>query len=230
MTRLSFASAAAVAVCLISPTAARSADWASLFNGKNLDGWEPVGECLWSVTAEGALLGRRPAATGKEPFGPWPVAAKDYRSWLNDQAWLYTKRDFRSFDLHLEYWVFAGGNSGVSIFDSSRGKTSFGPDPIKTPAHIGYEIQILGTDEGQYTSGAIYTLQPAKLGLQHENAWNAMDIEAHPDVIRVRINGKIAAEHAPDPERPKTGPIGLQLHDRFSWAMFRNIRIREISK
>jgi hypothetical protein len=27
--------------------------------------------------------------------------------------------------------------------------------------------------------------------------------------------------------RPLRGPIGLQLHDRFTWAMFRNIRIRE---
>jgi hypothetical protein len=32
------------------------------------------------------------------------------------------------------------------------------------------------------------------------------------------------------PDRPKSGPIGLQLHDRFSVAMFRNIRIREIAK
>lgn len=206
---------------------APAADWESLFNGKDLTGWESVGEGNWIVTADGVLLGRRPQPTGTTPFGPWPVTAKMYRAWASEQAWLYSKREFRSFDLHLEYWLPSGGNSGVSLFDSSRGKTSFGPGTIVTPAHIGYEIQILGTDEGEYITGAIYTLQRAKTGLMRENAWNTMDIEAHPDVIRVRINGEIAAEHAPDPKRPQTGPIGLQLHDRYSWVMFRSIRVRE---
>ena len=220
----------AVAVCVAFAATAHSADWQPLFNGKNLAGWEPVGDCIWTVTDEGNLMGRRPSASGKEPFGPWPVTAKAYRSWLNDQAWLYTTREFGAFDLHVEYWVYSGGNSGVSLFDSSRGKTSFSPGPIKTPAHIGYEIQILGTDEGDNITGAIYGVQPSKPGLQHPESWNTLDIEARPEMIRIMVNGKLASEHAPVPDRPKVGPIGLQLHDRFSWAMFRNVRIREIAK
>ncbi|MSV30706.1 MAG: DUF1080 domain-containing protein, partial [Bryobacterales bacterium] len=47
------------------------------------------------------------------------------------------------------------------------------------------------------------------------------------DKISIRLNGKLVAEHAGDPGRPKAGPIGLQLHDQFSVVMFRNIRIRE---
>jgi hypothetical protein len=35
------------------------------------------------------------------------------------------------------------------------------------------------------------------------------------------------AEHPGDPKRPKTGPIGLQLHDQFSVIQFRDVRIRE---
>jgi hypothetical protein len=57
-----------------------------------------------------------------------------------------------------------------------------------------------------------------------------MEIESRHDMIRVKVNGQVTAEHAGDPERSKTGPIGLQLHDRFSWVMFRNIRLREIRK
>jgi hypothetical protein len=58
--------------------------------------------------------------------------------------------------------------------------------------------------------------------------WNALDISSRRDKITVRLNGKIVAEHAGDPARPKAGPIGLQLHDQFSVVMFRNIRIREM--
>jgi len=43
-----------------------------------------------------------------------------------------------------------------------------------------------------------------------------------------KVNGTLAAEYAGDPARSQTGPIGLQLHDQFTFALFRNIRIREI--
>ena len=55
-----------------------------------------------------------------------------------------------------------------------------------------------------------------------------MDIESRHDMIRVRLNGQPVAESPGDATRSKTGPIGLQLHDRFTWIMFRNIKIREI--
>ncbi len=55
-----------------------------------------------------------------------------------------------------------------------------------------------------------------------------MEIESRDDSIRVRLNGQVVAEYAGDPARPKSGPIGLQLHDLFALAMFRNIRIREL--
>jgi hypothetical protein len=41
------------------------------------------------------------------------------------------------------------------------------------------------------------------------------------------VNGKVVAEHPGLPERPKAGPIGLQLHDSRDVVMFRNIQIKE---
>ena len=58
-------------------------------------------------------------------------------------------------------------------------------------------------------------------------AWNSMEIESRDASIRVRLNGQVVAESPGDPARSKSGPIGLQLHDQFTMAMFRNIRIRE---
>jgi hypothetical protein len=140
--------------------------------------------------------------------------------------------EFGEYDLHIEYLTPVGGNSGISIRDSTRGKFAIGPTPdfTKTPAHNGYEIQIAAGSKGKYPSGSIYLFAPAKAGHEKLNDWNSLDIESRNDVIRVRLNGHEMASHPGDPARPKTGPIGLQLHDRFSFMMFRNIRIREIRK
>jgi len=208
--------------------------WKPLFNGKNLDGWEPRGDGAWTIMDGGVLLGQH---THSGPPGAWPLDEHGWDRWLYRQAWLYTKRDFGEYDLHLEYWIPKGGNSGVSIRDTSRAHYAIGEDdaarpdlagPIKsTPAHIGYEIQILDGEADPYLSGSIYGLVPARHGVQRPGEWNHLDIESRNDRIRVRVNGEAVAEGPSDPHRPNTGPIGLQLHDQFTFAMFRNIRIRE---
>jgi hypothetical protein len=216
--------------------AALAADkgWRPLLNGKDLAGWEPRGECAWTVMPGGVLLGQRVQARPASPFGLWPVDEKTYQAWLYRQAWLYTREEFGEFDLHVEYFIPPGGNSGVSILDRSRAHNAIGePDsarpelagfPKTTPAHIGYEIQIQD-GEGKYSTGSIYSVVPAKAGLHRPGQWNSLDIEHRGGRIRVRVNGQTAAEGAVDPGKAKAGPIGLQLHDQFSFAMFREIRI-----
>ncbi len=215
--------------------------WKPLFNGKDLQGWEPRGECTWTVMKDGVLLGQR---THPDPSQKWPIDRNTFRSWVNPQAWLYTNRnDFNEFDLHVEFWLPIGGNSGVSIRDLSRAHYAINePDtvhpelagPIKsTPAHIGYEIQILDEDPlhpsgEKYPTGSVYTFVSAKVGAMRHADWNAMDIESRNNMIRVRLNGEVVSEYPGEPGRSKVGPIGLQLHDRFSTVMFRNLRIREV--
>lgn len=194
-----------------------------------LSAWQPSGDGIWTVLKDGTLIGQRPHPTGKAPLGvPFPVDARQYQQWVGAQAWLYTKDDFDEFDLHVEYWLPIGGNSGVSIRDSSRGRQSYGPPPRKTPAHIGYEIQLLDEPNAKNPSGSIYDVAPAPGGLELRNDWNRMDIESRHDRIRVRLNGKLAAESPGVAGRPLQGPIGLQLHDQFSWVLFRNIRLNVI--
>ena len=194
-----------------------------------LTAWQINGDGLWTVLKDGTLIGQRPHPSGKAPLGvPFPVDSKQYSFWVGAQAWLYTKEEFDQFDLHAEYWLPVGGNSGISIRDSSRGRQSYGPEPRKTPAHIGYEIQLLDAKGAKNPSGSIYDVAPAPDGLQVSNDWNRIDIQSRHDKIRVMINGKLAAESPGVAERPKTGPIGLQLHDQFSWILFRNIQLRVI--
>ena len=58
--------------------------------------------------------------------------------------------------------------------------------------------------------------------------WNTFDIESRDDMIRVKLNDYLVSQYAGEKGRSKTGPIGLQLHDKTSVVMFRNIRIKEV--
>lgn len=219
---------------LLAAGSAAAQDWKNLYNGRNLDGWEVKGDGLWKVLADGTLIAS-PVSGAKNPFGPaWPVTIteKQYLDWRQTQAWLYTTAEFGEYDLHVEYLTPRGGNSGISIRDSTRGQYAYGssPDFTKTPAHFGYEIQILNGVKTKYPSGSIYLFAPAEFGHEKESDWNSLDIASRNDEIRVKLNGHDVARHPGAPGRPKAGPIGLQLHDRFSVIMFRNIKIREIAK
>jgi hypothetical protein len=211
-----------------------AADGKLLFNGKNLDGWEVIGDGQWTVLSDGTLVGQRIADLRKMMVpGSAFTTPQQYSGWMNSQSWLYTVRnDFGEFDLHVEYWTKTAGNSGVSIRDSSRAKwaITIPVDYTKTPSKIGYEIQINNRYPDPHPSGSIYGFVDAPKEAQHEDDWNAMDISSRNDKITIRLNGHVVAEHPGDPKRPKVGPIGLQLHDQFSISMFRNIRIVEIGK
>lgn len=205
----------AILLLLLASAGVAPAGWVKLLNGRDLGGWESIGDGVWTIMRDGTLVGQR-----------------DLRQKPQHQAWLYTKKDFGEFDLHLEWWLRLGGNSGVSIRDSSRAQYAVGDkwDAQKTPAHIGYEIQLINGYKEKYPSGSVYLFEAAKTGVQHDNDWNSLDIESRNGMIRVKINGQPVSESPGDPERPKTGPIGLQLHDSSCVVMFRNIRIRETGK
>jgi hypothetical protein len=219
---------------LLFTAALSAADPKPLFNGKNLDAWEVIGDGQWTVMADGAILGQRITDLRKQfvPGGPLATPGQ-FKSWVDTQSWLYTTRnDFGEFDLHLEYWTKTSGNSGVSIRDTSRAKwgVTTPPDYTKTPSKIGYEIQINNRFPDPHPSGSIYGFMDAPKDANRDDDWNAMDIISRNDKITIKLNGKVVAEHAGDPKRSKTGPIGLQLHDQFSIAMFRNVRIAEVGR
>lgn len=219
------------ALALACAPACAADGFVELFNHHNLDGWEVIGDGVWHVLSDGTLAGERdlrPVLRDAPFLRPGEVA---YRDWLNVQSWLYTKRnDFAEFDLHVEYWVRAGGNSGISIRDTSRAQYAIVTpvDYKRTPSKIGYEIQVNNRFPDPHPTGSIYGFQDAQGDFLKENDWNTLDIVSRRDMIRVALNGHPVAEHAGDPKRSKTGPIGLQIHDRFTTVMFRGVRIHEI--
>lgn len=189
------------------------APWKTLLNGRNLEGWEVIGDGLWHVSSDGLLVGERDLKTS------------------HDQSWLYTRRNnFDEFDLRVEYWLRYEGNSGISIRDSSRARYAVPPDsdPGRTPSHIGYEIQLSNHSGDEFPTGSVYHFDHAKEGALKEFDWNQVEIQARHTGIRVLLNGQAVSQSAGDPNRPLTGPIGIQLHDRNTVILIRRIEIREI--
>lgn len=208
-----------VCLFLLAGLTASGAGWENLLNAKNLDGWEVVGDGLWNVMRDGTLVGQR------------DLSIKYPGNVLVNQSWLYTKKEFGEYDLHVEWWTRHGGNSGVSIRDTSRAIHSIiGPqnDRNKTPSHVGYEIQILNGYTDQYPSGSVYLFDKAKTGSQIPDDWNTFDIEVRDAGIKVKLNGVLVSQYKGEPGRPLKGPIGLQLHDLTTVVMFRDIRIKEV--
>jgi hypothetical protein len=210
------------------PPAARAQEWQDLL-ANGLADWQVVGNGIWKFRSDRVVIGY--ARFNTKPLANLgdKLTFQKFQDWLTEQSWLYTKKEYENYDLQIDYWVRAPGNSGISIRDSSRGQyaVTSPPDFKRTPAHIGYEIQINGTGPSNNPTGSLYTFTVAPDGIQKDAEWNTLTIESRPDKIRVLLNGKQTAEHPGAEGRPKKGPIGLQLHDQYNFVMFRNIKIRE---
>lgn len=190
------------------------AGWVDLLK-KGLDAWEVVGEGVWSMLPDGILVGQC------DPASP-----------CRAQSWLYTKDEFNEFDLSLEYWLRLGGNSGISIGDRLRARHAADPKTgWPTPARTAYEVNIDNGPGGDYNiTGSIYKLAKAEPGVQRRTSWNTLYIEVRKNLIRVTLNGRVVTQHPGLPDRPKAGPIGLQLHSTSDVVMFRKIRICEVTR
>jgi hypothetical protein len=181
----------------------------SLFNGKDLTGWEGAGgdaaQC-WTVQ-DGAIV-------GLEQKGPWLRSLKQYGD----------------FDLRLQYKVKPGGNSGVYVRVPENGN-HHGKD-------AGVEIQLLDDYAERYAklkpyqyTGSVYAVAPST---QHvgrpAGQWNDLEIEAKGHSYRVTHNGVVIVEADLETfpqleERLLKGYLGFQNHGGGVWL--RNIRLRE---
>lgn len=189
----------------------------SLFNGRDLAGWEGVGgaaeEC-WSVV-DGLLT-----CSGKK--GPWLRSAFEYGN----------------FNLRLEYRLSDGGNSGVYVRVPSDGN-HHREDETQPPA--GFEIQVLDDSAPQYAnlkdfqySASIYDLAGAKPRVSRPvGEWNSLEINCVGQHVTTWHNGfqttDITGETVPALNlRSTSGFLGLQNHNTI--VSFRNIRLGPANK
>ncbi len=187
----------------------------SLFNGKDLAGWEGGGEPAekcWLVE-EGLLV-----CNGKK--GPW----------------LKSLDEFGDFDFRFEYQVSPGGNSGVYVRVPADGNHHRENDQLP-PA--GFEVQVLDDSAPQYGMlkdyqycGSVYDICGASRRVcRPAGRWNSMEIRCQGQTVTVTHNGVVVSEVTEEKHplialRKTSGFLGLQNHD--TQVKFRNIRVTTI--
>ena len=191
---------------LTTPSSADLAEgnYSQLFNGDDLAGWKIYGTEKWYVEDGGVMV----CESG-------PDAAYGY---------LGTIKDYKDFDLTLEFLQEADGNSGVffhSILDGT--KISGWQAEVAPPGlHSG----------GIYESGGrgwLIKPDPAKDSVLQMGEWNRMRVRVVGDTVETWLNGTRMI-HLEDKEIGlRAGQIALQIHSgggiKVKW---KNIWIKEL--
>jgi hypothetical protein len=164
----------------------------TLFNGKDLTGWEGH-EKYWSVE-DGTIVGKN-----SEP--------------IKVSTYLLTKRNFSDFRLIATVkLVKSEMHSGIAFWGRLAPEEH---DPYTYAGHLVMFPSGWGMYDLYGRKGLPVDAAPAKkVGKQHED--NKLEILAQGNRVRVAVNGaQVIDWRDPLPDRIKEGPIGLQLHSNM---------------
>ncbi len=180
-----------------------SSKWTSLFNGKDLDGWEIYGTEKWYVQ-DGLLI----CESGPD---------KEY-------GYLATNKEFKDFDLTLEFLQEANGNSGVFFRSKIEGTKIAGwQAEVAPPGHS------TGGIYESYGRGWLIKPDVSKDDALKMGEWNKMRIKADGSKVTTWLNGVKMIEIDDEKIGAATGSIALQIHSgggiRVRW---KNIKIKEL--
>ena len=175
----------------------------SLFNGKNLDGWNIHGTELWYVE-NGILI----CESGPD---------KGY-------GYLSTEKFYDDFDLTVEFKQDANGNSGVFIRSTFEGTKVSGWQ---------VEVAPPGSDTGgvyeSYGRGWLIKPDKEKDKVLKMGKWNKMRIRVVGNQIQSWLNGTSMISLEDEMIGKGKGSIALQIHDgggiKVRW---RNLLVNEL--
>ena len=154
---------------LASLVTAEEKDWTKLYNGRDLAGWQTTGN--WIPQKDGSLLIQpRPGEKGWQRYG----------------AYLWSRKKYKDFVLHVEYKYPPGGNSGLF----------FRVGDLKNPVQNGIEAQILDSTKkkgrmGPHDHGGIIrTVGASKNMSRKPGEWNRMIVTCKGHHLQVELNGE----------------------------------------
>ena len=197
-------------IALAPALSAEDKGWVTLYNGKDLTGWQTTGN--WLPQKDGSLLIK-------------PRSGE--RGWQRYSAYLWSKKKYKDFVLHVEYKYPPKGNSGIH----------FRVGDLKNPVNTGIEAQVLDSygkkKMGHHDHGGIIrTVGASKNMSKKAGEWNTMILTCKGHHLKVQLNGEqivdIHLDKTPMKDRPLEGHIGLQDHGEPNNLHFRNIKIKEL--
>ncbi|MBW6501633.1 MAG: DUF1080 domain-containing protein [Bacteroidales bacterium] len=171
----------------------------TLFNGKDLTGWEAYGTELWYVE-DGELVCES---------GP-------------DKAYGYlgTRKYYDDFDLILEFRQVSNGNSGVFIRSYIRTGVNVSGWQV--------EVAPPGNDTGgiyeSYGRGWLSRIPDEKENILKMGEWNTMRIKVAGDNVQTWLNGEMMTDLTDEKIGQGKGRIMLQIHSgggiKVRWRNF----------
>lgn len=182
-------------------------DWVSLFNGKDLAGWVEIGKEKW-VVENGTIHGM--------------AISKAY-------GYLKTEKNYKDFQLSLQFKCEGDGNSGVFFHAEFKPGT---PDITQGPQ---FEVDCtLGRHTGGiYDVGRQWIVWPAPENeiVVRRNEWNEYLLTVVGNRYTSRLNGVQMVDYTDPKPKGEDGGIALQLHSGGQGNMrFREIYVRDLSK
>ena len=175
-----------------------------IFDGKDLNGWEPIGSVdnnKWTAR-DGELVNDNPEVPGQK---------------MRSAANIMSTEKFQDFKLHIEVNCPEGGNSGIYL--RGRYELQVGTEGGKLPTH---------------EMGAIYSWYPPPAGAENNlGKWTAYDVTLVGRHVTVLRDGKMYHDNveipgptggALDSNEAEPGPFYLQ-GDHHGVIQYRNITI-----
>ena len=176
---------------------------AKLFNGKDLTGWKVHGTEKWYVD-KGELV----CESGPD---------KQY-------GYLVSDKDFKNFELKVEFKQESNGNSGVFFHCSIEGTKISGWQAEVAPLN-----KSTGGIYESYGRGWLIKPEAAKEKFLKEGDWNTMVVRMEGNTVKTWLNGEQMIVLEDEKMGSAVGKIALQIHDgggvKVRW---RKVEIKEL--
>lgn len=207
---------AVVALLSLSCSSRIEDGWVSLFNGKDLTGWEPHGCGKFYVDDEHNLV----TENGPE----------------NEYGYLVTDRNYDDFDLKLEFLQVGDGNSGVFFHSSAVGynfvngwQCEVAPKGLSTGGiYESFDVPVDG-DKGRRWLAKVTDEQQEYL---KPGEWNSLRLRVQAGNVQTWLNGGLITDIKDDALiAGGTGRIMLQIHSGDNVILkWRNIKLLPLGK
>ena len=170
----------------------KAGDKISLFNGKDLTGWELFGSMRVSVDEEGNLVTQN---------------GEDLK-----YGYLGTREYYKDFDLTVEFKQESNGNAGLFFH-------SFVHGGFKSNVVNGWQCEVApkNCDTGgiyeSYGRGWLIQIPDEKETILKEGEWNTLRLRVEGNKVETWLNGQEMIKIDDELIGSKTGRIMLQIHD-----------------